>query len=589
MLRRFSPNGLDVSKSSCLVAAVLVREDGADELLLVDLAHGVARYAVDDLHDLGDLVVGEAALERAAHLQGSPLLGDGGVEDDDGSDFVAPRAAGHGDDGRLGDLGQGEELALDLEGADLFAAGLDDVGGSAALDEVQGAPGPGLAGRVEAGGRDGAADGDVARLEPAAAAVGVGGGELLLGGGRVAPVLLEDGGAAELDLAGALAALGAELLAGEDDLGGVDVDEAGLDGGQGPADGGVDAVGKGQAAGEGHADLRHAVALEEDVAVAERGPGGFDRGREGGGPGDVEAQVGGGDGLAGGVPDRRGQGLVAVEEPAVDGGDGGEEGDLGLGRPGGGVAVGAPRRWGEERSGEAVPDGVGVEGEHELDGGAGHQRGQDGVDDAVDVVEGEEMEQVVRGRVFPSLVERAGLGGQDGLGEQDAFLESMRPAAPGLAPSSKGTRSLAAAALSACLGSSTWAGLDAKSAAKTCWALDANLGDETSREASLWFSTYSSSGTGNAGDRGTAMERAARMARRATADQAAPRSANITKELAVGETPTGERVDHGEGIGIVPSHGFEYGQTRQGEGGGGSGSGGGRRRRHPHASGCGGW
>lgn len=92
----------------------------------------------------------------------------------------------------------------------------------------------------------------------------------------------------------------------------------------------------------------------------------------------------------------------------------------------------------------------------------------------------------------------------------------MRPACPGLASSSKGTFSPVAAALSACLGSSTWDGLDVKSAAKTCWALEANLGEDTSNEASLWFRTYSNSGMGKAGDRGTAIERAARMARRVT-------------------------------------------------------------------------
>lgn len=224
---------------------MLIGKDGLDKLLLVDLAHGVARDALDHLHDLRDLVVGEAALEGAAHLQGGPLLRDGAVEHDDGADLVAPGAAGHGDDGGLGDLRQGEELALDLEGADLFAARLDDVGGLAALDEVQGALGPGLGGGVEACCRDGAADGDVARFEPGAVAVRVGSRKLLFGGGWVAPVLLEDGGTAELDLAGALAALGVEFLTGKDYFCGVDVDEAGLDGRKGPADRSVDAVSEG--------------------------------------------------------------------------------------------------------------------------------------------------------------------------------------------------------------------------------------------------------------------------------------------------------------------------------------------------------
>lgn len=41
----------------------------------------------------------------------------------------------------------------------------------------------------------------------------------------------------------------------------------------------------------------------------------------------------------------------------------------------------------------------------------------------MDVVEGEEVEEMVRGGVFPGFMEGASLRGEDGLGQQDAFLE----------------------------------------------------------------------------------------------------------------------------------------------------------------------
>lgn len=179
-------------------------------------------------------------------------------------------------------------------------------------------------------------DGHVAGFEPGAAAVWVG-GEFFSGSGWVAPVFLEDGWAAELDLAGALAASGIDFCVGGDDFARVDVDEACLDGREGPADGGVDAVGEGEAAAECHADFSHAVALEEDVAVAEVGPGGFDGGREGGGAGDVDAHVLRGDGFSGGGLEGGREGFVTGEEAAVDGGNDGEEGDFWSGEFGGAV------------------------------------------------------------------------------------------------------------------------------------------------------------------------------------------------------------------------------------------------------------
>jgi hypothetical protein len=43
----------------------------------------------------------------------------------------------------------------------------------------------------------------------------------------------------------------------------------------------------------------------------------------------------------------------------------------------------------------------------------------------MNVVEGEKMEEVVRGSVFPRFMERASLGCEDRLWEQDAFLEMV--------------------------------------------------------------------------------------------------------------------------------------------------------------------
>lgn len=141
---------------------------------------------------------------------------------------------------------------------------------------------------------DGASDGHVAGFEPAAAAVGVFDVFFLRGFG-VAPVLFEDGGAAELDLSVALFAVGVEFCAGEDDFVSFRVDEADLDGGEGPADAAVYAVGGGEPAGEGHADFGHAVAFEEDVVRGEVGPGIFGRRGERRAARDVEAEVWGGD------------------------------------------------------------------------------------------------------------------------------------------------------------------------------------------------------------------------------------------------------------------------------------------------------
>lgn len=68
-------------------------------------------------------------------------------------------------------------------------------------------------------------------------------------------------------------------------------------------------------------------------------------------------------------------------------------------------AVGAV--CGEEWCRKTFPYSIGVEGEHEFDGRAGEQGRDDGVDGAMDVVEGEDMEEVVCWGVFPCFYEGA--------------------------------------------------------------------------------------------------------------------------------------------------------------------------------------
>ena len=143
---------------------------------------------------------------------------------------------------------------------------------------------------------------------------------------RVAPVLLEDRGPAQLDLAFALLAIFTNFLPRVDDFIRFGIDKARLDGREGPADAAVDAISVGEATAECHTDFGHAIALEEDVAAAEGCPGGFCRGGEGGGAGDVDAEVGGGDGGFGGGLGGLGEGVVGGEKAVVDCGDDGEEG-----------------------------------------------------------------------------------------------------------------------------------------------------------------------------------------------------------------------------------------------------------------------
>lgn len=77
----------------------------------------------------------------------------------------------------------------------------------------------------------------------------------------IPPILLKDCGPAQLDLTHPLAAIAVNLLAGPDDLIGIRVEEPAFNGGEGPADTAVDAVGEVQTAAERHADFCHAIAF----------------------------------------------------------------------------------------------------------------------------------------------------------------------------------------------------------------------------------------------------------------------------------------------------------------------------------------
>lgn len=70
---------------------------------------------------------------------------------------------------------------------------------------------------------------------------------------------------------------------------------------------------------------------------------------------------------------------------------------------------------------ESAPDGVGIEREEELDRAAGEERGENGVDGAVDMVEGQDVQEPVARGVLPGRDERAALRRQCGLGQQDAL------------------------------------------------------------------------------------------------------------------------------------------------------------------------
>lgn len=59
-------------------------------------------------------------------------------------------------------------------------------------------------------------------------------------------------------------------------------------------------------------------------------------------------------------------------------------------------------------------------------------------------------------------------------------------------------------------------GLLANPVFMTSWALAWNLAEDNSINASLWSRMYCSSGAGNAGDRGTAIDLAPRIASRVT-------------------------------------------------------------------------
>lgn len=92
-----------------LIPAHVIDENTLDELLLVDLAHGIPRNVIDDPHDLRDFICHQAILEGAPQIQRAEFRAgeDLRVEDHDGADFLAPVPGRHRAHGALGDLGQG--------------------------------------------------------------------------------------------------------------------------------------------------------------------------------------------------------------------------------------------------------------------------------------------------------------------------------------------------------------------------------------------------------------------------------------------------------------------------------------------------
>ena len=255
---------------------------------------------------------------------------------------------------------------LDLERRYLLAPGLDDVDALASEDAVAVAPVP---------------DGAVAGVEPA---VAEGGGGLL----GAAPVFAEQARSPHLDTA---------LLPGEGLVAPV-APKAHAHGWEGIADVALGA-GTVQRVGEHHAGLAEAVALEDDLA-GDLPPAPVGLGGERGRARDHEARVAGGP--ADQFPALGGHALPRPDEAHVHGGHAHEDGDA--------------------QAREAAPDRIGVETREELDRGTLPERAQQGVDDAVHMVQGEGVQNPVAARDFPGpgdaldLVSGGGVGGDHALG-----------------------------------------------------------------------------------------------------------------------------------------------------------------------------
>lgn len=281
---------------------------------------------------------------------------------------------------RIGANIQRQQFALNFQCADFLPSSLDDIHAFATLDEVHWPTSPVATHGALACTLDKTSCSDIAGTEPGTTPV-VTLDETLPRGFLIAPVLAEDGRATKLNLTDAFTAMGIDLFASGYDLIRLGVHETSFNLGQRPANAAIDAVCKVEATTECHADLGHAEALEEHVAITEGLPGGFCRGRESRRAGDVEAKVLRGNAFLSGLLDVGGERRKGGAETIVDGGNGCKESDFFLGR------IWRGGRLREKRCCEAIPDVVGVEGVHEFNRGAGEERRDNGVDHAVDVMQ----------------------------------------------------------------------------------------------------------------------------------------------------------------------------------------------------------
>src|SRR5262245_5437361 len=127
--------------------------------VLLDLLGAGGRQGVDDVQPARSLVVGEPLVAVAEDGVGRLGGGDWAPEHDAGQHLLLAQLVLDGHDGRLGNVGVGQQDRLDLGGGDVLAGAADDV--LLAVDEVQHAVW--------------AARDDVAGVEPAAAPGRLGG------------------------------------------------------------------------------------------------------------------------------------------------------------------------------------------------------------------------------------------------------------------------------------------------------------------------------------------------------------------------------------------------------------------------------
>mmetsp|Transcript_58779 Transcript_58779/g.182593 ORF Transcript_58779/g.182593 Transcript_58779/m.182593 type:complete len:364 (+) Transcript_58779:70-1161(+) len=230
------------------------------ELLLLQLAHLVPGELLDDLQLLRNLVGGQTLLPPFPELFDSQLS----IKDTDGGDHLSPRLIRLAQDGNLLDLLVLQEHALNLQCRDLVASALDDIDGGAAHNPVDLRK---LGCRLLLGLRARAAGGRLHRARAVLHRL-----QLLFAAANLAVVA----GHEPAVLGEVLLRLFLQLVILAEDEWAFDEDtpvliSLHLDPREGPADAAgepraVDAV------AQAHADLRHAVPLEEHVA-RDLGPG----------------------------------------------------------------------------------------------------------------------------------------------------------------------------------------------------------------------------------------------------------------------------------------------------------------------------